>query len=78
MNRDSLKTVPPRETPPMSVQDFADWGLADVAYIKPVEKDGRTLYAVFAANGRQLGVMETLNGAHAALVQNDLEPISLH
>ncbi len=78
MNQDSLKTGFPAETPPMSVQDLTDWGLTDVAYIKPVEMNGRTVYAVFAANGQQLWLMETLNGAHAALFQNDLEPISLH
>lgn len=78
MNQDSLKTALPVETTPMSVQDFTDWGLANVAYIKPVEMNGRTVYAVFAANGRQLGLMETLNSAHAALFQNDLEPVSLH
>ncbi|NQV82847.1 MAG: DUF1150 family protein [Rhodospirillales bacterium] len=62
----------------MSVQDFIDLGLTEVAYVKPVEMDGRTAYAVFAANGQQLGVMESRNTALAALFQNDLEPISLH
>ncbi|MBT7942087.1 MAG: DUF1150 family protein [Alphaproteobacteria bacterium] len=62
----------------MSVQDFIDWGLSEVAYVKPVDMDGRTVYAVFAANGQQLGLMENRTTALAALFQNDLEPISLH
>jgi len=78
MNSNSLKTVSPFAPPHMSVQDFIDLGLTEVAYVKPVEMDGRTAYAVFAANGQQLGVMESRNTALAALFQNDLEPISLH
>ncbi len=78
MNKDTLKTGLPEEAPSLSVQDFTDWGLTNVAYIKPVEMNDRTVYAIYAANGQQLGLVETLDGAHAALFQNDLEPISLH
>ena len=62
----------------MNVQDFLTLGLGAVAYIKPVETDGGTLFAVFAANGQQLGLMETPDLARAAVIQNDLEPLSVH
>jgi hypothetical protein len=78
MNNHSLKADSSFEPPHMSVQDFIDWGLSEVAYVKPVDMDGRTVYAVFAANGQQLGLMENRTTALAALFQNDLEPISLH
>jgi hypothetical protein len=78
MNRDTLKAASLEEPKPMSVQDFTEWGLTQVAYIKPIEMDGRTIYGVFAANGQKLGLVENLNAAHAALFENDLEPVALH
>lgn len=78
MNKDPLKTGKPDATPLMSAHDFAQWGAEHVAYIKPVETDGRTLFAVFAANGQQLVLMETPDMARAAVIQNDLEPLSVH
>lgn len=78
MNKETLKTGSLKKTLPMSVQDFTEWGLTQVAYIKPIEMDGRTIYGVFAANGQKLGLMENLNAAHVALFENDLEPVALH
>ncbi|MAF95619.1 MAG: hypothetical protein CMM60_07680 [Rhodospirillaceae bacterium] len=78
MNKDPLKTGKPDATPLMSAHDFAQWGVEHVAYIKPVEINGGTLFAVFAANGQQLGLMETPDMARAAAIQNDLEPLSVH
>ncbi len=78
MNKDSLKTGKTDALPVMSAHDFAQWGAEHVAYIKPVEVNGGTKFAVFAANGQQLGLMETPDQARAAVVQNDLEPLSVH
>ncbi len=78
MNKDSLKTGKPDAAPVMSAHDFAQWGAEHVAYIKPVEVKGGTQFAVFAANGQQLGLMETPDMARAAVIQNDLEPLSVH
>ena len=78
MNKDSLKTGTPDAAPVMSAQDFAQWGFEHVAYIKPVEINGGTKFAVYAANGQQLGIMETSDKALAAIIQNDLEPLSVH
>ena len=78
MNQDSLKTVVPMATPPMSVYDFTEWGVSEVAYIKKIEFKGKQAFAVYAANGHQLAVTENLDVAYGLLFQNDLEPISLH
>ena len=78
MNKNPLKTEKPDATHVMSAHDFSQWGAEHVAYIKPVETDGGTLFAVFAANGQQLGLMETPDLARAAVIQNDLEPLSVH
>ncbi len=78
MNHDHHKIQAPQGLLPMSTRDFAEWGVQQVAYIKPVEGEDGTAFAVFAANGQQLGLMETRDVAQAALIQNDLEPVSVH
>ena len=63
---------------PMSPGDFTEWGVAHVAYIKPIILEDKTAYAIFAANGLQLGMADSLNVAGAVVVQNDLEPVNVH
>lgn len=62
----------------ISTQDLMLLGLGDVAYIKPVETDERTAYAVHAADGREIAVMFDRDLAFAAVRQNALEPLSVH
>lgn len=78
MNHEPQKTQQPKASPPMSAQDFAEWGAGHVAYIRPIDLDGKTVYAVFSANGQQLGLTETLDLARAAVIQNDLEPVNVN
>jgi hypothetical protein len=63
---------------PMSSQAFAALGMQDVAYMKPVQRDGRTVILVHAADGTEMGVMESRDIAIAALRQNGIEPLSAH
>jgi hypothetical protein len=63
---------------PISTQDLMILGLQEVAYIKPVVVDGRTVYAVHAADGREVVVMAEREVALATIRQNDLEPLSVH
>lgn len=62
----------------MTIQDLAVLGLNDVAYIKDVLVDGKTVYAVHAADGAQIAVMAEREVAFAAVRQNDMEPVSAH
>jgi hypothetical protein len=62
----------------LSSQAFAALGLQDLAYIKPVERDGKPMIAVHAADGTELAVAETRDVAMAVVRQNDLEPVSAH
>ena len=78
MNHEPQKNQSPRTSPPMSAADFAEWGAEQMAYIKPIKINGGTFYGVFAANGQQLGLMDTPDVARAAVIQNDLEPVSVH
>ena len=62
----------------LSPQAFLALGLQDLAYIKPVERDGKTVVAVYAADGTELAVAESRDVAIAFVRQNDLEPLSAH
>lgn len=53
-------------------------GLPNVAYVKPIEIDGVTGYAVHAADGNQLTVLADRDSAFATILENDMEPVSVH
>jgi hypothetical protein len=61
-----------------SEKEFAYWGVTDFAYIRRITVDGRPAMAVHAANGTQLAVLETLAAAQVAVLQNEMEPLSVH
>jgi len=62
----------------ISRQDFLALGMKHLAYIKPVELEGKPAFAVFAADGSQLAVMASRDIAAAAVRQHDMEPVSIH
>ena len=62
----------------ISLADLAALGLQGVAYMKPVVIDENAAYAVFAADGTQIGALPTRETALAAMRENGLEPVSVH
>ena len=71
--------TPMNEIHQLSPQAFAAFGVNALAYIKPVTTtDGRSGYAVFAADGTQLSAIASRDVALAAVRQNDMEPLSVH
>jgi hypothetical protein len=62
----------------LSSRDFAHLGLNEVAYVKSVVENGVVRYAIHAADGTQMGLMVDRATAVAALLQNDIEPMSVH
>jgi hypothetical protein len=62
----------------ISPQDFAAMGVQQIAYIRPVVVNGVTAYAIHAADGTQIGMAPQRDLAFAAVIQNELEPVSLH
>ncbi len=62
----------------LSSQDFLNFGVHDVAYIRAVVVEGVKAYAVHAADGTPLSVMESSDSAEIAARHNDLEPVSIH
>jgi hypothetical protein len=53
-------------------------GVETMAYIKPVSDGIEPGYAVFAADGTQLAVFPTAEGAYYTAKQNNLDPVSIH
>lgn len=62
----------------MSQKDLAAWGVDDVAYVKTIEHEGDTAFAIHAADGTQMAVVRDRQVAWAAIRQHDLEPVSVH
>ncbi len=59
----------------------ADWGafaVDHVAYVKRIEMNGQIGYAIHAADGTPITVMDNRDVAMAAVRQNGLEPASVH
>lgn len=77
---DNNKTIDPRSIlKDLSSQDFRNFGLQQVAYMKPVvAADQVRRFAVCGADGTVLTVLPTANAAIAAIIHNDLEAITLH
>ena len=59
-------------------QDFAAMGMQQLAYIRPTVVNGVTAFAIHAADGMQIGMAPSRDIAFGAVVQNELEPVSLH
>ena len=61
-----------------TVRDFAAFGLGEIAYVRPVTINDHPAYAVVGADGTVLTALQTREAAHGAIIQNDMEPLSLH
>lgn len=78
----------PRSTPRptrairLSHKDFAAWGLDKAAYVRPASgkqpSTGEIKYAVHAADGRRLGTLDSRDHAIAAIIDQGMEPMSVH
>ncbi|MFZ4125556.1 MAG: DUF1150 family protein [Rickettsiales bacterium] len=53
-------------------------GVETMAYIKPVSDGNEAGFAVFAADGTQLAIFPTEEGAYYTARQNNLDPVSIH
>lgn len=62
----------------ITARDLALLAIEELAYVKPVEVDGRTTYAIHAADGTQLGVAGDRDLAMVAVRQHELHPVSVH
>lgn len=61
----------------LSTDDMLMLGIKDVAYIKDIDVDGQTAFALFAANGKPIVVTPDRETAIAAAWKNGLAPLTL-
>lgn len=63
----------------LSSGDFLKIGMNEIAYIRPLDSlADHTVFAVHAADGTQLSILDTMDMAMATLRHNDLVPVTLH
>jgi hypothetical protein len=62
----------------LSAQDFLNFGMQQVAYIRRVRVEDKTAYAIHAADGTPLSVMDSRDTAIVTVRYNDLEPATVH
>ena len=62
----------------LSTQDFKNFGLHQIAYIKSVKHDTGTHYVVYSADGQELDILQTRNEAIMSARTKDLDPVILH
>ncbi len=62
----------------LSTQDFKNFGLHQIAYIRALHDKDTTTYGVFAADGGTISLTETRNNAIDIARQNNLEMVILH
>lgn len=64
----------------LSQTDFAMLGMNDIAFVKPVplEDKAGVGYAIHAADGTQMAVVNNRELAFAAIRQHDLEAVDVH
>lgn len=64
----------------LSIQDFLDVGLNQVAYIKRIERDdvGTYSFSIHAADGSQISIMDSYDTAVDSIRVSDLFPVTVH
>ena len=62
----------------ISPTGFAHLGMSDVAYVKRIIVDDEPVFAVHAADGTRMAVLRDRETAVAALLQHELEAVSVH
>jgi hypothetical protein len=62
----------------LSPEQFAQLGLAKLAYVKPVIVDGAAGFAIHAADGTPMALAPDRDVAIAAIVQHEMLPAMVH
>ncbi len=63
----------------LTADEFANLGAPEIVYIRPVRgPDGRTAFAIHAANGTKLADLPSRETALLAARTNEFHPVSVH
>ena len=57
---------------------FAELGVSQVAYVKPITTEGKKVFAIHAANGAPMALAEDRDVALAAIAQHEMLPALVH
>lgn len=57
---------------------LAQLGLEEIAYVRPIMTPNGPAFGVFAANGTPMAIASDNDIARAAIVQNEMAPVSVH
>ena len=58
--------------------NFADWGVEDIAYIKQDMINDSPMWSIYGAEGTRIGYAENRDVALAIVSQHDLTAVSVH
>ena len=59
-------------------ENFLEYGVGQVAYVRHVSDPEASGYGIFAANGAQIAVASDSSSAYGFLLEHDLTPVILH
>lgn len=62
----------------LSSQDFRNFGIDFIAYVRPVEVENQAAFGLYGADGRLLSLQETGDRAILLAKNNGLEPVVVH
>ena len=62
----------------LSVEQLAQLGVSQLAYVKPIVMNGTAGFAIHAADGTPMAVAEDRSVAVAAIVQHEMVVASVH
>jgi hypothetical protein len=62
----------------LSPQQLMQLGVAQIAYVKPVQTQGGIAFAIHAADGTPMALAENQAVAVAAIVQHEMLPALVH
>ncbi len=62
----------------LSAEQLGALGVSHIAYVKPVVVNGEQGFAIHAADGTPMAVAGDRNVALAAILQHEMQPLSVH
>jgi hypothetical protein len=62
----------------LSAEQLAKLGVSQIAYVKPVTVNGQHGFAIHAADGTPMALLGDRDVAMAAILQNEMHPLSVH
>lgn len=70
-----IKQSPIQKKLKMSVQDFTNFGTSVIGYIRPVNREGQTVFALYGADGAPMCIETSEALAVVAARQRDIMPL---